>query len=88
MSERNKNKDPLVRIVMAMPSISPHVPSVQAANGRALFITWLELLLLLAGFCTTCSAFKGYYNSVLDIQRLTMEIVSYWTFFNEAASKQ
>lgn len=31
MSERKENKEPPVGIVMAMPSISPHVPSVQAA---------------------------------------------------------
>jgi len=31
MSERKKNKDLSVGIVMAMPSISPHVPSVQVA---------------------------------------------------------
>lgn len=88
MSELNKNKDLSVGIVMAMPSISPHVPSVQAANGTALFVTWLELLLCLSGFCTTSGAFKEYYNSVLDVQRLTVEIVSPWMFFNEATSKQ
>lgn len=57
-------------------------------DGSALFITWLELLRRLSGFCATCGAFKEYYNSVLDIQRLTMEIISYWMFFNEAISKQ
>lgn len=64
-----------------------NLPTRSSCSGgftTALFITWLEL----SGFCTTCRAFKEYYNNVLDIQRLTMEIVSYWTFFNEATSKQ